>query len=161
MTAEPKGSNSRKRVAPESEESQSDEPSQRRPHKRVKQAPEVEEIADEEIEEIMEEEEEADIEEVSEDSDDDGIRDKVRPTQGNSNEDGVNIYSNAKNLNDLLFWLQGDLTEQHCGEIPGALMMKKDSTKDLLTIFSDIAVVKFTKGGKTVSLRGRWCLPCK
>ncbi|KAF8232047.1 hypothetical protein L208DRAFT_1274116, partial [Tricholoma matsutake] len=49
----------------------------------------------------------------------------------------------------------------HHGEILEELTMKKDSTKDLLMIFSDIVTVKFTKGGKKETMRGRWCLPCK
>lgn len=40
--------------------------------------------------------------------------------------------------------------------------MKKDTTKDLLTIFSDIVTVQFNKkNGAVETVRGRWCLPCK
>src|ERR1700722_6371689 len=39
---------------------------------------------------------------------------------------------------------------------------KADTTKDLLTIFSDRVDVKFTKkDGTSETLRGWWCLVCK
>jgi len=39
--------------------------------------------------------------------------------------------------------------------------MKKDSTRDLLTIFSDLVTVKFKKGTQSETSRGQWCLPCR
>jgi hypothetical protein len=54
-----------------------------------------------------------------------------------------------------------DLEERHRGEIPEALIVKMDMTKDLLTIFSDHVTVTFKKGDKITSIKGRWCLPCR
>jgi hypothetical protein len=40
--------------------------------------------------------------------------------------------------------------------------VKKDTTKDLLTIFSDIVTVQFKKkSGAIETVKGRWCFPCK
>jgi hypothetical protein len=61
----------------------------------------------------------------------------------------------------MIYLQNSDLEEQHRGVIPEALVVKNDSTKDLLTIFSDKVVVNF-KAGKTVTnLKGRWCLVCR
>ncbi|KAN0124317.1 hypothetical protein V8E52_001966 [Russula decolorans] len=54
-----------------------------------------------------------------------------------------------------------DLEDQHRGEIPGVLVIKSDTTKDLLTVFSDLVTVNFKKGNKTTNLKGRWCLICR
>jgi hypothetical protein len=46
--------------------------------------------------------------------------------------------------------------------IPQQLNVKKDSTKDLLTIFSDLVTVKFKRNSADMeTVRGRWCLLCK
>jgi hypothetical protein len=56
---------------------------------------------------------------------------------------------------------ESDLEERHQGDIPDTLIVKKDTTKDLLTIFSDRLTVKFKKGGITKAVKGRWCNPCR
>ncbi|KZT31088.1 hypothetical protein SISSUDRAFT_1068115 [Sistotremastrum suecicum HHB10207 ss-3] len=50
--------------------------------------------------------------------------------------------------------------------IPEKTTSRKESTRDMLTIFSDKVRVKFVKEGPDGSqtsemLRGRWCMPCK
>ncbi|KAG6904054.1 hypothetical protein DXG01_012929, partial [Tephrocybe rancida] len=52
---------------------------------------------------------------------------------------------------------EGELREQHIQGIPPVRPVKKDSTKDLLTIFSDRVTVKFVSGVKTEEGKGRWC----
>jgi hypothetical protein len=54
-----------------------------------------------------------------------------------------------------------DIEERHRGKIPAALVVKSDTTKDLLTVFSDIVTVNFKKDNKTDNLKGRWCLLCR
>jgi hypothetical protein len=54
-----------------------------------------------------------------------------------------------------------DLADRHNAEIPSALVVKNESVKDLLTIFSDLVVVKFTKGDRDETVKGRWCLVCR
>ncbi|KAH9028422.1 hypothetical protein EDB83DRAFT_2319538 [Lactarius deliciosus] len=54
-----------------------------------------------------------------------------------------------------------DLEDRHRVEIPPQLGVKKGLTKDLLTIFSDLIVVKFKKNEGYETVKGRWCLPCK
>jgi hypothetical protein len=39
--------------------------------------------------------------------------------------------------------------------------LKRDTTKDLLTIFSQSVVVKFKKDNQSEKKKGRWCLPCR
>ncbi len=51
-----------------------------------------------------------------------------------------------------------DLEDQHRGKIPAALVVKNESMKDLLTIFSDLVTVNFKKENKMTNLKGRWCL---
>ena len=63
-----------------------------------------------------------------------------------------------------LTWLVKEacnLEDRHHGEIPEALIVKKDTTKDLPTIFSDRITVNFRKAGTTKALKGRWCLTCR
>lgn len=45
--------------------------------------------------------------------------------------------------------------------VPQELNVKKDSTKDLLTIFSDLVTVKFKRNEDEETVKGRWCLICK
>ncbi len=54
-----------------------------------------------------------------------------------------------------------DLEDQHHGKIPAALVVKNESTKDLLTVFSDLVTVNFKKENKTTNLKGHWCLLCR
>ncbi|KAH9015244.1 hypothetical protein EDB83DRAFT_2321314 [Lactarius deliciosus] len=54
-----------------------------------------------------------------------------------------------------------DLEDRHRVKIPPQLGVKKGLTKDLLTIFSDLIVVKFKKNEGYKTVKGRWCLPCK
>lgn len=56
---------------------------------------------------------------------------------------------------------QSDLEERHHAGIPDILTVKKDSTKDMLTIFSERVDVKFKKGEKNETITGRWCLLCR
>ena len=48
-----------------------------------------------------------------------------------------------------------DLEDRHHGAIPNMLVVKNDTTKDLLTVFLDMVTVNFKKGNKTVNLKGR------
>jgi len=54
-----------------------------------------------------------------------------------------------------------DLEDRHRSEIPAVLVVKNESTKDLLTVFSDLVTVNFKKENKTTNLKGRWCLLCR
>jgi hypothetical protein len=54
-----------------------------------------------------------------------------------------------------------DLEDRHRGEIPEVLVVKNDTTKDLLTVFSDLVSVIFKKGNKTSNFKGQWCLLCR
>ncbi|KAH9000751.1 hypothetical protein EDB83DRAFT_2324577 [Lactarius deliciosus] len=54
-----------------------------------------------------------------------------------------------------------DLEDRHRVEIPPQLGVKKGLTKDLLTIFLDLIVVKFKKNEGYETVKGQWCLPCK
>ena len=51
----------------------------------------------------------------------------------------------------------------HAQGAPAMLTSKKDSMRDLLTIFSDKIHVVFKKAktGVTENLEGRWCMICK
>ena len=67
-----------------------------------------------------------------------------------------------KTKHSCMIYLQNsDLKEQHRGEIPEVLVIKNDSTKDLLTICLDKVSVNFKAGKNTTKLRGRWCLVCR
>jgi hypothetical protein len=56
----------------------------------------------------------------------------------------------------------GGNIEDRDQSIPQEFHVKKDSTKDLLTVFSDIKTVTFKNGDKMETpVRGRWCLLCK
>ena len=61
----------------------------------------------------------------------------------------------------MIYLQNSDLEEQHRGEIPEVLVVKNDSTKDLLTICSDKVFVNFKAGKNTTKLRGQWCLVCR
>ena len=61
----------------------------------------------------------------------------------------------------MIYLQNSDLEEQHRGEIPEVLVVKNDSTKDLLTICSDKVSVNFKAGKNMTKLRGRWCLVCR
>jgi hypothetical protein len=39
--------------------------------------------------------------------------------------------------------------------------VKSDSTRDLLTIFSDLVSANVKKDGKLMGMKGRWCLICR
>jgi hypothetical protein len=54
-----------------------------------------------------------------------------------------------------------EASRQHQLDIPTELTVKKDTTKDLLTIFSARVTVNFKEGQTTETLTGRWCLLCK
>lgn len=41
------------------------------------------------------------------------------------------------------------------------MIVKKDTTRDLAMIFSDLVAVKFNKDDKTTTLKGWWCMLCK
>ncbi|KAN0081297.1 hypothetical protein V8E55_008921, partial [Tylopilus felleus] len=55
-----------------------------------------------------------------------------------------------------------DVQDEHCGELQATRHVKKQNTKDLLTIFSDQVTVRFinTDGREELKL-GRWCMVCK
>ena len=55
-----------------------------------------------------------------------------------------------------------NLKKRHHGEIPESSIVKKDTTKDLLTVFSDHVTINFKKAsGKIQALQGRWCFAGK
>ena len=56
---------------------------------------------------------------------------------------------------------ESDLEDCHHPEAPTELHIKKDTTKDLLTIFWDIVTVQFKKNDIVEVMRGQWCLQCK
>ena len=69
------------------------------------------------------------------------------------------MYSNGW---DLPVKLQvSDLEDRHCSKISAALVVKDDTTKNLLIVFSDLVTVNFKSENKTVNLNGRWCLLCR
>ena len=51
--------------------------------------------------------------------------------------------------------------DQHQLDIPVEYRVKKDTTKDLLTIFSARMTVNFKKGNTSEMISGRWCMVCK
>ena len=148
--------NTRKRQA--SDESSNDDsssasegPSQKRKPRKRKKQPEVYDddqsnldIIPEEVEDEHEEGGGADVEpgdEVSNNILAYGFR-KFTSLQGETEQDS-------------------GLEDRHIIEAPAELFVKKDTTKDLLTIFSDIVTVQFKKKDAVETVRGRWCLPCK
>jgi hypothetical protein len=54
-----------------------------------------------------------------------------------------------------------DLEDWHRSEVPAALVVKRDSTKDLLTIFSDLVSVNVEVKKKIEKIKGQWCLICR
>ena len=137
-----------KQTAPESDDdaSSGDEWKVLHPRKKVKHADE----ADEEVEEEVVSEE---LEEVDE-------ADDEQP----DNNKGENVSCCAAVHQVRLTWIVKEasgLEEQHRGEILEALAVKKDTMRDLLTVFSDRFTVKFKKGDKIQVLKGQWCLPCR
>ncbi|KAF8229373.1 hypothetical protein L208DRAFT_1073781, partial [Tricholoma matsutake] len=56
---------------------------------------------------------------------------------------------------------ESGLDDHHCIEAPPELHVKKDSMKDLSTIFLDLVTVQFTRGSVVETVKGRWCLVCK
>ncbi|KAG6903628.1 hypothetical protein DXG01_016183, partial [Tephrocybe rancida] len=58
--------------------------------------------------------------------------------------------------------LDEGLNERQAEGIPNILPVKKDSTRDLLLIFSDRCTQEFERpGGKVQEVTGRWCWSCK
>jgi hypothetical protein len=63
---------------------------------------------------------------------------------------------------NVLTFLQDGLDDIHRAGIPDQKAVKADSTRDMLTVFTDKVSVKFThKNGGTETVKGRWCLICK
>ena len=56
---------------------------------------------------------------------------------------------------------ESDQEDHHHPEELTELHIKKDMTKDLLAIFSDIVTVQFKKNDVVETVRGRRCLQCK
>ena len=61
----------------------------------------------------------------------------------------------------VIYLQDSNLEEQHCGEIPEVLVVKNDSTKDLLTICLDRIFVKFKAGKTVMKVYRQWCLMCR
>ncbi|KAG6824578.1 hypothetical protein H0H87_011486 [Tephrocybe sp. NHM501043] len=55
----------------------------------------------------------------------------------------------------------GVLQQKHVNPIPSTHKVKKDSSKDILTIFSDRLKAKFVTGQQVEEIRGCWCKICK
>jgi hypothetical protein len=51
--------------------------------------------------------------------------------------------------------------DRHQLDIPIEIRVKRDTTKDLLTIFSARTTVNFKKGLNSETINGRWCMLCK
>ena len=108
-----------------------------RPPKKRRRQPDPVEIV-----EVDEEESEGVIEVVEEGSGGEENEDEVEDKVDDDNEDG--------------------LQEQHQADIPAYGKTKKDTTKDLRTVFSDRTPVTFKlKGGEMETLVGRWCNICR
>jgi hypothetical protein len=75
----------------------------------------------------------------------------------------IYLHTASKNLHLCQAETEQDsgLEDCHIIKAPTELSVKKDTTKDLLTIFLDIVTVQFKKKGAVETVRGRWCLPCK
>jgi hypothetical protein len=117
------------------------------PHKKMKH---VNHDTDEEVEVDQVEDEEPEVV----DDEDEAV----------AEEEGEKVSCSAAVQVIKLMWMikeASDLEEQHHGEIPDELIVKNDTTKDLLTIFSDRLNVNFKKRNKITELKGRWCLPCR
>ena len=159
--------NCRKHSISESDSSGDDDTSDeeaktRKARKRVKHTTGV----DEEVEDVQNNVEVIDMEELDDELDDERPRGSA---QRHNKVFSQTLYCSNRRLP---IEQEGDLEDRHRVEIPSTLMTKKDSTRDLLTIFSDILVVKFKMANKddvvegfeeTVyeTVKGRWCLPCK
>lgn len=102
--------------------------------------------------------EEEDIEEV--DNPEIEEVDAVNPPSDNSNEVRSHIYN-------YWIWLtrrKGDgdgLKSQHRIEVGSLHAVKKESTWNLLTIFSDHVIINIKVGDEKETHRGWWCMPCK
>ena len=152
-----KPKNTRKRQASESEDSSdnsspaSEGPSRKRKNrKRKKQV----ELYDDDRSDIIPEEVE----------DDEPDRDRGRGANNGPDDEVMIIYFRTvfENLHSFLKAESG-LEDCHIIKAPTEVSVKKDTTKDLLMIFSDIVTVQFKKkiGGATETVKGRWYLPCK
>ncbi|RDB17308.1 hypothetical protein Hypma_001668 [Hypsizygus marmoreus] len=137
-----KPSTSRKRQASDNEESDdtSDgDTCSRHQKKSARKAPAAQTTDDEEPEE-------PEVKVVDDNIAGEGQRDE---------EDEDNPNSNDEDTPD-------GLETKHNNPVPSTKVVKKDSTKDLLLIMTDIVQVKFKVGNDDyTSIKGRWCIPCK
>jgi hypothetical protein len=92
--------------------------------------------------------------------------DRANEEPGDDNEvNEINIFTYSfRELTSLQTGTEQDsgLEDHHIIKAPMELSVKKDTMKDLLTVFLDIVTVQFKKSSVVVeTVRGRWCLPCK
>ncbi|KAF5382025.1 hypothetical protein D9615_004467 [Tricholomella constricta] len=57
--------------------------------------------------------------------------------------------------------IEQDLNDDHAQGIPNVRPIKKDRTRDILTIFGDREKQSFVESGVNKTYEGRWCLVCK
>ena len=109
------------------------------------------------VEDVDEEESGATDPEVIVESDDE-VQLGVEPEDNDEVSKSSNSYQNTQltmEKND------DELEDRHQLDIPIELRVKKDTTKDLLTIFSARVTVNFKKGNNSETITGRWCMLCK
>lgn len=145
--SKPAMSRSRKRPREESDEEEDSESEEEELPKRKR---ERKEVVDDDIEQVDD-----DMSVDNEPEEVDGITTEEESSMEVSRCIVLNFVS--------LTWFQDDLTAHQQGTVPDDLMVKDDTTRDLLTIFSDRVVIKFSpkNGDKVEVLKGRWCIICK
>jgi hypothetical protein len=100
----------------------------------------------------------ADVEEVEDDLENMAIEEV--PT--NREMGCIDEVGFSSNVNRLMLTSSQDGDDIDSAIAPQERAAKAESSKDLLTIFSDCLEVKFTnKDGSSQQLRGRWCLICR
>jgi hypothetical protein len=111
-----------------------------------------ENVEDEESEgEIEDEESEGEIEVVVDGEDNDMEAEDVEQVSDK-------LIIERENDLQAIYLQDSDLEDWHRGEIPATLVVKSDSTWDLLTIYSDHIFVNVEVKKKLKNKKGRWCL---
>ncbi|KAI0269521.1 hypothetical protein BGY98DRAFT_937844 [Russula aff. rugulosa BPL654] len=78
---------------------------------------------------------------------------EVEEVEKEENEEEVEQIADRGN-DDAQSEDSSDLEDQHRSEIPAPLAVKSDTTKDLLTVFSDLVTVNFKKGDTMTNKKG-------
>jgi hypothetical protein len=137
----------KKRIVEESYSEESSEEETRRPQKKRSKLAE-----------------DTDPEEV--DSNASNIEDVVEVTSNDGSESDFQVSilhcfaKHSRSVTELT--VKGNVVEDVTRlAIPGKFNCKKDMAQDVRLLFSDRMKVKFTKGGTTKTLEGRWCITCR